>query len=447
MNKAVKHIVDTTAAQTRSLPIANRSIAVVGLGYVGLPVAVAFGEKTEVVGFDIKEQRVAELKEGIDATLELSPFVLKNADVEYVTDAAALGASDFIIIAVPTPINAQNQPDLTPLLRASQLVGRQLNKGDIVVYESTVYPGATEEDCIPVLEEASGLQAGVDFFVGYSPERINPGDHEHTFKTIKKIVSAQNEETLDIVAEVYEAVVEAGVHRASSIKVAEAAKIIENTQRDLNIALMNELAIIFDRMNIDTLEVLEAAGTKWNFLPFRPGLVGGHCIGVDPFYLTMKAESLGYHPEVILAGRRINDTMGRFIATSLVKNLIKQNMPVLGARVTVLGLSFKENVSDIRNSKVANLVKEIEEFGIEVQVTDRLVEKGDAKREYGIDLVDLADLKPADVVIFAVSHEEYVEGNWLLAQHLLKVGRGIVIDIKGMLTPSEKPEGVHLWRL
>ena len=447
MNKAVKHIADTTAAQTRSLPIANRSIAVVGLGYVGLPVAVAFGEKTEVVGFDIKEQRVAELKEGIDATLELSPFVLKNADVEYVTDAAALGASDFIIIAVPTPINAQNQPDLTPLLRASQLVGRQLNKGDIVVYESTVYPGATEEDCIPVLEEASGLQAGVDFFVGYSPERINPGDHEHTFKTIKKIVSAQNEETLDIVAEVYEAVVEAGVHRASSIKVAEAAKIIENTQRDLNIALMNELAIIFDRMNIDTLEVLEAAGTKWNFLPFRPGLVGGHCIGVDPFYLTMKAESLGYHPEVILAGRRINDTMGRFIATSLVKNLIKQNMPVLGARVTVLGLSFKENVSDIRNSKVANLVKEIEEFGIEVQVTDRLVEKGDAKREYGIDLVDLADLKPADVVIFAVSHEEYVEGNWLLAQHLLKVGRGIVIDIKGMLTPSEKPEGVHLWRL
>ena len=447
MNKAVKHIVDTTAAQTRSLPIANRSIAVVGLGYVGLPVAVAFGEKTEVVGFDIKEQRVAELKEGIDATLELSPFVLKNADVEYVTDAAALGASDFIIIAVPTPINAQNQPDLTPLLRASQLVGRQLNKGDIVVYESTVYPGATEEDCIPVLEEASGLRAGIDFFVGYSPERINPGDHEHTFKTIKKIVSAQNEETLDIVAEVYEAVVEAGVHRASSIKVAEAAKIIENTQRDLNIALMNELAIIFDRMNIDTLEVLEAAGTKWNFLPFRPGLVGGHCIGVDPFYLTMKAESLGYHPEVILAGRRINDTMGRFIATSLVKNLIKQNMPVLGARVTVLGLSFKENVSDIRNSKVANLVKEIEEFGIEVQVTDRLVEKGDAKREYGIDLVDLADLKPADVVIFAVSHEEYVEGNWLLAQHLLKVGRGIVIDIKGMLTPSEKPEGVHLWRL
>ncbi|MCK2156223.1 MULTISPECIES: nucleotide sugar dehydrogenase [Exiguobacterium] len=447
MNKAVKHIVDTTAAETRSLPIANRSIAVVGLGYVGLPVAVAFGEKTEVIGFDIKEQRVAELKDGIDATLELSPFVLKNADVEYVTDAAALGASDFIIIAVPTPINAQNQPDLTPLLRASQLVGRQLNKGDIVVYESTVYPGATEEDCIPVLEEASGLQAGVDFFVGYSPERINPGDHEHTFKTIKKIVSAQNEETLDIVAEVYEAVVEAGVHRASSIKVAEAAKIIENTQRDLNIALMNELAIIFDRMNIDTLEVLEAAGTKWNFLPFRPGLVGGHCIGVDPFYLTMKAESLGYHPEVILAGRRINDTMGRFIATSLVKNLIKQNMPVLGARVTVLGLSFKENVSDIRNSKVANLVKEIEEFGIEVQVTDRLVEKGDAKREYGIDLVDLADLKPADVVIFAVSHEEYVEGNWLLAQHLLKVGRGIVIDIKGMLTPSEKPEGVHLWRL
>ena len=447
MNKAVKHIVDTTAAETRSLPIANRSIAVVGLGYVGLPVAIAFGEKTGVVGFDIKEQRINELREGIDATLELSPFVLKNADVDYVTDASALQASDFIIVAVPTPINAQNQPDLTPLLRASQLVGRELNKGDIVVYESTVYPGATEEDCIPVLEEASGLKAGVDFFVGYSPERINPGDHEHTFKTIKKIVSAQDKKTLDIVAEVYEAVVEAGVHRASSIKVAEAAKIIENTQRDLNIALMNELAIIFDRMDIDTLEVLEAAGTKWNFLPFRPGLVGGHCIGVDPFYLTMKAESLGYHPEVILAGRRINDTMGRFIATSLVKNLIKQNMPVLGARVTVLGLSFKENVSDIRNSKVANLIKEIEEFGIEVQVTDRLVEKAEAKREYGIDLLDMTELKPADVVIFAVSHEEYVEGNWLLARHLLKVGRGVVVDIKGMLAPAEKPEGVHLWRL
>jgi UDP-N-acetyl-D-galactosamine dehydrogenase len=447
MNKAVKHIVDTTAAHTSALPIANRSIAVVGLGYVGLPVAVAFGEKTGVIGFDIKEQRIQELQEGIDATLELSPFTLKSATVDYVSDPSALQASDFIIIAVPTPINAQNQPDLTLLLRASHLVGRQLNKGDIVVYESTVYPGATEEDCIPVLEEASGLCAGVDFFVGYSPERINPGDHQHTFKTIKRIVSPQDEQTLDIVAEVYEAVVEAGVHRASSIKVAEAAKIIENTQRDLNIALMNELAIIFDRMNIDTLEVLEAVGTKWNCLPFRPGLVGGHCIGVDPFYLTMKAESLGYHPEVILAGRRITETMGRFTATALVKNLIKQNMPVLSARVTILGLSFKENVSDIRNSKVANLVHEIEEFGIDVQVTDRLVEKSEAKREYGIDLLEMSELKPADVVIFAVSHEEYVEGGWNLAQHLLKVGRGIVVDIKGMLPRAEQPEGDHVWRL
>jgi len=448
MNKAVKQIAESVSASTPgTLSIANRSIAVVGLGYVGLPVAVAFGEKVNVVGFDIKEQRIEELRNGIDATLELSPFTLKGADVTYSSEAAALRDSDFIIIAVPTPINAQNQPDLTPLLRASQLVGSQLRKGAIVVYESTVYPGATEEDCIPVLEAASGLKAGEDFFVGYSPERINPGDQEHTFKTIKKIVSAQDEKTLDIVAEVYEAVVTAGVHRASSIKVAEAAKIIENTQRDLNIALMNELAIIFDRMDIDTLEVLEAAGTKWNFLPFRPGLVGGHCIGVDPFYLTMKAEALGYHPEVILAGRRINDTMGRFIATSLVKTLIKQNMPVLGSRVTVLGLSFKENVSDIRNSKVASLVREIEEFGLEVQVTDRLVSKEEAHAEYGIELVDPNELKPADVVIFAVSHEEYVEGGWALAEHLLKVGRGVVIDIKGMLDPEAKPKGVHLWRL
>lgn len=434
-------------SRTTRKTIANRHVAVVGLGYVGLPVAVALGGVGDVIGVDINETRINELNLHLDSTREVESVDLEQAAVLYTTDVTKLEEADFIIVAVPTPINDQNQPDLGPICSATRAVGSHLRPGTIVVYESTVYPGLTEEECIPLLEKTSGLRAGIDFKVGYSPERINPGDREHTFRTIKKVVAAEDEETLDVVAAVYETVVDAGVHRASSIKVAEAAKVIENTQRDLNIALMNELAIIFDRMNIDTLEVLEAAGTKWNFLNFRPGLVGGHCIGVDPFYLTMKSEMLGYHPEVILAGRRINETMGRFVATSLIKTMISQNMAILGSRVTVLGMSFKENVSDIRNSKVASLIREVEEFGLEVQVCDPLVDPEEVRREYGIDVKSYCDLKPADVVIYAVSHDEFVQEGWKIAERQLKLGRGIVIDLKGMLDRAMKPEEVHLWRL
>lgn len=434
-------------SRTTRKTIANRHVAVVGLGYVGLPVAVALGGVGDVIGVDINETRINELNLHMDSTREVESVDLEQAAVLYTTDVSKLEEADFIIVAVPTPINDQNQPDLGPICSATRAVGAHLRPGTIVVYESTVYPGLTEEECIPLLEKTSGLRAGIDFKVGYSPERINPGDREHTFRTIKKVVAAEDEETLDVVAAVYETVVDAGVHRASSIKVAEAAKVIENTQRDLNIALMNELAIIFDRMNIDTLEVLEAAGTKWNFLNFRPGLVGGHCIGVDPFYLTMKSEMLGYHPEVILAGRRINETMGRFVATSLIKTMISQNMAILGSRVTVLGMSFKENVSDIRNSKVASLIREVEEFGLEVQVCDPLVDPEEVRREYGIDVKSYCDLKPADVVIYAVSHDEFVQEGWNIAKRQLKLGRGIVIDLKGMLDRTMKPEEVHLWRL
>lgn len=434
-------------SRTTRKTIANRHVAVVGLGYVGLPVAVALGGVGDVIGVDINETRINELNHHLDSTREVESVDLEQAAVFYTTDVAKLEEADFIIVAVPTPINDQNQPDLGPICSATCAVGAHLRPGTIVVYESTVYPGLTEEECIPLLEKTSGLRAGIDFKVGYSPERINPGDREHTFRTIKKVVAAEDEETLDVVAAVYETVVDSGVHRASSIKVAEAAKVIENTQRDLNIALMNELAIIFNRMNIDTLEVLEAAGTKWNFLNFRPGLVGGHCIGVDPFYLTMKSEMLGYHPEVILAGRRINETMGRFVATSLIKTMISQNMAILGSRVTVLGMSFKENVSDIRNSKVASLIREVEEFGLEVQVCDPLVDPEEVRREYGIDVKSYCDLKPADVVIYAVSHDEFVQEGWTIAKRQLKLGRGIVIDLKGMLDRAMKPEEVHLWRL
>ena len=434
-------------SRTTRKTIANRHVAVVGLGYVGLPVAVALGGVGDVIGVDINETRINELNLHLDSTREVESVDLEQAAVSYTTDVAKLEEADFIIVAVPTPINDQHQPDLGPICSATRAVGAHLRPGTIVVYESTVYPGLTEEECIPLLEKTSGLRAGIDFKVGYSPERINPGDREHTFRTIKKVVAAEDEETLDVVAAVYETVVDAGVHRASSIKVAEAAKVIENTQRDLNIALMNELAIIFDRMNIDTLEVLEAAGTKWNFLNFRPGLVGGHCIGVDPFYLTMKSEMLGYHPEVILAGRRINETMGRFVATSLIKTMISQNMAILGSRVTVLGMSFKENVSDIRNSKVASLIREVEEFGLEVQVCDPLVDPEEVRREYGIDVKSYCDLKPSDVVIYAVSHDEFVQEGWTIAKRQLKLGRGIVIDLKGMLDRAMKPEEVHLWRL
>ena len=425
----------------------NRKIGVVGLGYVGLPVVVAFGRKYPVIGFDINEQRVKALQQNIDYTGEVTAEEMEEVKIEYTTEAERLKICDFIIVAVPTPINKVKQPELTPLIKASETVGKNLLPGAIVVYESTVYPGATEEVCIPVLEKFSGLKAGKDFFVGYSPERINPGDKVHTFTNIVKVVSGQDEKTLEIIAGIYGLVVEAGVYRASSIKVAEAAKVIENTQRDLNIALMNELAIIFNRLGIDTNEVLEAAATKWNFLRFTPGLVGGHCIGVDPYYLTFKAESTGYHPQVILAGRRINDGMGQFIATSLVKQMISTGIAVPGARVTVLGLTFKENVPDLRNSKVIDVINELKEFGIEVQVTDPLADAGEAKKEYGVQLLPLNELQAADAVLLAVPHREYLDMGWPGVLALLTDVQGVVADVKGVLDVAAKPENVTLWRL
>lgn len=425
----------------------DRKIAVVGLGYVGLPVAVAFGKKHEVIGFDVNNYRIETLKQGIDYTNEVTSEELKESSIRFVSNPEGLQESDFIIVAVPTPIDNYKKPDLTPLIKASESVGKHIRKGTIIVYESTVYPGVTEDECVPVIEKASGLKCGVDFFVGYSPERINPGDKEHTFTNITKVVSGQTPEVLEIVAEVYNSVVEAGVHKASSIKVAEAAKVIENTQRDVNIALMNELALIFDQLNIDTNEVLKASGTKWNFLKFTPGLVGGHCIGVDPYYLTHKAQSIGYNPEVILAGRRINDGMGQYIARTLVKNIIKQGKLVQGSIVTVLGLTFKENVPDLRNSRVIDIINELEDFGIVVQVTDTEANSKEAYKEYGISLLNINELKPADAVIFAVSHNKYVEGGWQLARSLLIEEKGIVTDIKGILDIKEKPNGIDLWRL
>ncbi|MGW6235086.1 nucleotide sugar dehydrogenase, partial [Peribacillus butanolivorans] len=419
----------------------------VGLGYVGLPVAVAFGQKQKVIGFDINENRINTLIDDVDFTNEVEPKELQDSDIEFTNDPNNLSKVDFIIVAVPTPINKHKQPDLTPIMKASEMIAKHMEKGSIVVYESTVYPGVTEDVCVPILEQHSGLKNGIDFFVGYSPERINPGDKEHKFTNITKVVSGQNDEITEIVAGVYGSVVEAGVYRASSIKVAEAAKVIENTQRDLNIALMNELAVIFDRLGIDTNEVLKASGTKWNFLPFTPGLVGGHCIGVDPYYLTHKAESLGYNPEVILAGRRINDNMGKFIATSLVKQMINKNMPIQGAKVTILGLTFKENVPDLRNSKVIDVIRELQDFGVDVQVTDAEANHKEAIHEYGIDLVPYEKLTPADAVVFAVSHNDYVTRGWSQFERLLKHGKGIVVDIKSTLDKETCPENISLWRL
>lgn len=428
----------------------TRKIAVVGLGYVGLPVAVRFGLTQPVIGFDINHRRLCDLSEGIDATNEVSSAELAAAQVTYTDDPVQLREADFIIITVPTPVDRANIPDFTPLINASETVGRNLQKGTIVTYESTVYPGATEEICIPILERESGLTVGLDFTVGYSPERINPGDREHTFDMITKVVSAQDAETLDIIADVYGSVIKAGVHKASSIMVAEAAKVIENTQRDLNIALINELAIIFHRLGIDTGEVLEAAGTKWNFLLFKPGLVGGHCIGVDPYYLTHKAEQIGYIPQVILSGRRINDSMGKFIAEQVVKLLLtnhavdfKKNKPI----VTVLGLTFKENIPDLRNTRVVDIIIELAAYGFEVQVCDPLVEADEAKNEYGITLIPEEQLKRADALIIAVAHAQYRIRGWRLAGELLADSKGIVADIKGILPRETVPEGVVLWRL
>ena len=423
-----------------------RKIAVIGLGYVGLPVAAAFGRAgASVIGFDVNSERISELKAGKDRTLEVDPGDLNYKTLNFTSDPLHLRAADFFIVTVPTPINDVHRPDLTALLKASIAVGQALKSGDIVVYKSTVYPGATEEDCIPVLEQASGLRAGTDFTVGYSPERINPGDRGHRFETIKKVVSAQNEKALEIVAEVYGSVVTAGVHKAPSIKVAEAAKVIENTQRDLNIALMNELSSICHLLGIDTMDVLTAAQTKWNFLPFTPGLVGGHCIGVDPYYLTHRAERAGYHPEVILAGRQINDGVGQRVARECVRRILRNGST--SKLVTVLGLTFKENVPDIRNSKVVDIIHELKSFGASVQVHDPLASPDDAAHEYGIKLTEYDQLRPVDAVIVAVPHETYLKSGWPLIVSLLKNARGIVFDVKSRLDRAEIPPGVDLWRL
>ena len=425
-----------------------RKVAVIGLGYVGLPVAVAFGKRSRVIGFDVKKSRIAELKKGRDRTGEVSSQELKSTNIIYTYKIDDLRQADFHIVAVPTPVDDSHQPDLTPVIRASETVGKALKKGAIVVYESTVYPGATEEQCVPVLEKFSGLTCGKDFTVGYSPERINPGDKEHTFTKIKKVVSGQDRKTCDIVAAVYGSVVTAGVHRAASIKVAEAAKVIENTQRDLNIALMNELALIFDKMGIDTMDVLEAAGTKWNFLRFKPGLVGGHCIGVDPYYLTHKAERIGYIPQVILAGRRINDGMGAFVAQRTVKELIGGGHTIKGATVTVLGLTFKENCPDLRNSRVIDIIRELESFGIKVQVADPLADPREAHEEYGVTLTPYAKLKPASAVVLAVAHEQYRGLGIADIKKLLGKKNPVLVDVKSIFDPQAiAAAGLRLWRL
>jgi UDP-N-acetyl-D-galactosamine dehydrogenase len=424
----------------------DRRIAVIGLGYVGLPVATAFARSgVPVVGFDIDGARIAELVAGHDRTRETEPADLKAPSLAFTQDEAELRACDFFIVTVPTPIDASRRPDLRALLGASETVGRALKRGDVVVYESTVYPGATEEDCVPVLERVSGLACGRDFTVGYSPERINPGDREHRFETIAKVVSGQDAATLDVVAEVYASVVRAGVHRAPSIKVAEAAKVIENTQRDLNIAFMNELSVIFERLGIDTGDVLAAARTKWNFLPFSPGLVGGHCIGVDPYYLTHRAERAGFHPEVILAGRRTNDGVGQRVARQCVRMMLAAGKA--SPKATVLGLTFKENVPDTRNSRVVDIIAELAAFGVAVEVCDPLADPAQARHEYGVELTPLEALAPADAVILAVPHRAFVAGGWALVRRLMRPGSGAVLDVRGALDRDAVPMDYTLWRL
>ncbi|HEY4140395.1 MAG TPA: nucleotide sugar dehydrogenase [Pseudolabrys sp.] len=424
----------------------SRKIAVIGLGYVGLPVAVAFARAgSPVIGFDINESRIAELRSGHDRTREVEQADLKLATLRYESDPANLADADFYIVTVPTPIDDARRPDLGAMLGASKTVGTVLKRGDIVVYESTVYPGAVEEECIPVLERYSGLTAGADFSVGYSPERINPGDKKHRFETITKVVSALDTSTLDIVAEVYGSVVTAGIHRAPSIKVAEAAKVIENTQRDLNIAFMNELSAIFRQLDIDTGDVLAAAATKWNFMKFEPGLVGGHCIGVDPYYLTSAAEQLGYNPQVILSGRRINDHMAEFVATKLVKLLSAKGVALSGARVGVLGLTFKENVPDLRNSKVPDIIAELRDYGIEPLVHDPIVTASDARHEYGLELVEKEAISNLDALIVAVAHDEFRDMGSTLFQRVRSPG--VVLDLKGILDESAMPAGMNYWSL
>ena len=432
--------------------IINREekISLVGLGYVGMPIAVAFAKKADVIGYDLNEKKIELYKSGIDPTLEVGDDAIRATTVEFTADETKLREAKFHIVAVPTPVNDDHTPDLTPVEGASRILGRNLTKGSIVVFESTVYPGVTEDVCVPILEKESGLKCGVDFKIGYSPERINPGDKVHRLETIVKIVSGMDEETLDTVAKVYELVVEAGVHRAESIKVAEAAKVIENSQRDINIAFMNELSIIFNKMGIDTKAVLEAAGTKWNFLKFFPGLVGGHCIGVDPYYLTYKAEQLGYHSQVILAGRRINDDMGKYVAESTVKKLINVGVNVKNAKVAVLGFTFKENCPDTRNTKVIDIINELKEYGIEPVVADPQADADEAERLSGIKFCDVSDVKDMDVVILAVAHAEFnkLTADDIAAMFSSSDNQKVIIDVKGVLNKKEYTDAGYLyWRL
>lgn len=427
----------------------KEKIALVGLGYVGMPIAVAFARKADVIGFDLNQEKIRLYKSGIDPTKEVGDEAIRDTSVQFTSDEEVLNEAKFFIVAVPTPVNEDHTPDLTPVEGASHTVGRHLSPGCVVVFESTVYPGVTEDICVPILEQESGLVCGRDFKIGYSPERINPGDKVHRLETITKIVSGMDEETLDTVAKVYELVVDAGVHRAESIRVAEAAKVIENSQRDINIAFMYELSIIFNKMGIDTKAVLEAAGTKWNFLNFRPGLVGGHCIGVDPYYLTYKAEELGYHSQIILSGRRINDDMGRYVAENLVKSLIKADKRVRDAKVALLGFTFKENCPDTRNTRVIDIVNELKEYGIQPVIADPIADKEEAKREYNIVFTDFGAIQDMDAVIVAVAHEAFLNMPESSLAELYKKGdKKVLLDIKGLLNRQEfEKDGYLYWRL
>ncbi len=426
----------------------KESLSLVGLGYVGMPIAVAFAKKINVIGFDLNKEKIDLYKSGVDPTHEVGDEAIKASTVQFTANEEDLRKARFHIVAVPTPVYEDHTPDLTPVEGASRILGRNLTKGSVVVFESTVYPGVTEDVCVPILEKESGLKCGVDFKVGYSPERINPGDKVHRLETITKIVSGMDEETLELVAKVYELVVAAGVHRAPCIKVAEAAKVIENSQRDVNIAFMNELSIIFNKMGIDTKSVLEAAGTKWNFLKFTPGLVGGHCIGVDPYYLTYKAEDLGYHSQIILSGRRINDSMGKYVAENCIKTLIKVDKHVKNARVAILGFTFKENCPDTRNSKVFDIVKELREYGIEPVIADPIADAAEAKRLYGVKFVDKSEVKNMDAVILAVAHAQFANFSMGEIDSFFGEGQKALLDIKGILNRAEyEKAGYAYWRL
>lgn len=426
----------------------KEKLSLVGLGYVGMPIAVAFAKKIDVIGFDLNAAKIDLYQSGIDPTKEVGDETIRQTTVEFTADETRLREAKFHIVAVPTPVNDDHTPDLTPVEGASTILGRNLTKGSVVVFESTVYPGVTEDVCVPILERESGLKCGVDFKIGYSPERINPGDKVHRLETITKIVSGMDEETLDIVAKVYELVVDAGVHRAESIKVAEAAKVIENSQRDINIAFMNELSIIFNKMGIDTQSVLKAAGTKWNFLNFYPGLVGGHCIGVDPYYLTYKAEELGYHSQIILAGRRINDDMGKYVAENVVKNLIAADKPVKNAKVAILGFTFKENCPDTRNTKIIDIVKELNEYGINPVIADPEADADEAKRLYGVEFVDSHTIADMDAVVLAVAHAQFKDITMTDMDKFFGAGQKVLLDLKGLLDRKEyENAGYSYWRL